>query len=240
TTNLSWRYVFAGETVVVITILLVRRRLQSSPKVEHPPRLDVVGVALSAFGLGLIVFGILESSAWGLIESHGAPTINGHAIAPFGFSLVPFVIAAGFGFLAAFASWEERQERRGRDTLLDRGLLRIRTLRAGLTTLMMQQLVLLGTFFALPVYLQVVLGLDAFDTGKRLFPMSVTMLVAALAGPRLAARWAPKRVAQAGLVALVAAALLLMATVDVELHGATFAIALAIFGVGAGLMISQL
>ena len=68
---------------------------------------------------------------------------------------------------------------------------------------MMQQLILLGTFFVLPVYLQVVLGLDAFETGKRLFPMSVTMFLAAMAGPRLAAGFAPKRVAQVGLLALV-------------------------------------
>ena len=70
---------------------------------------------------------------------------------------------------------------------------------------MMQQLILLGTFFVLPVYLQVVLGLDAFETGKRLFPMSVTMFIAAMAGPRLAAGIAPKRVAQAGLLALAGA-----------------------------------
>ena len=48
---------------------------------------------------------------------------------------------------------------------------------------MMQQLILLGTFFVLPVYLQMVLGLDAFETGKRLFPMSVTMFVAAMLAP---------------------------------------------------------
>src|SRR4030095_7177191 len=98
--------------------------------------------------------------------------------------------------------WEERRERQGRDTLLDRSLLRIGQLRAGLTTLMMQQLILLGTFFVLPVYLQVVLGLDAFETGKRLFPLSVAVFVAAMLGPRLAAGFAPKRVAQAGLAAL--------------------------------------
>ena len=119
--------------------------------------------------------------------------------------------------------WEERREREGRDTLLDRSLLKIEQLRAGLTTLMMQQLILLGTFFVLPVYLQVVLGLDAFETGKRLFPMSVTMFVAAMAGPRLAAGLAPKRVAQAGLVALVIASVVLLGTIDVELNETGFA-----------------
>src|SRR5215204_5711259 len=234
TTELSWRYVFAGETVIVAVILLVRHRMQRSPRVERPPRLDLVGVALSALGLGLAVFGILKSSTWGLIEPRGALTIDGHEITPFGFSAVPFFVLAGGGCLAAFALWEERREREGRDTLLDRSLLRIEQLKAGLTTLMMQQLILLGTFFVLPVYLQVVLGLDAFETGKRLFPMSVTMLAAALAGPKLAAGLAPKRVAQAGLVALVVASVVLLGTIDTELNESGFAIALAIFGVGAG------
>ena len=60
-------------------------------------------------------------------------------------------------------------------------------------------------------------------------------------GPRLAAGFAPKRVAQAGLVALVLASLLLLG--DDRRGAATrpeFAIALAVFGVGAGLLLSQL
>jgi Na+/melibiose symporter-like transporter len=175
-----------------------------------------------------------------LIQARAAPTINGHEITPFGFSVVPFLILAGVALLAAFVLWEERRERAGRDTLLDRSLLRIRPLRAGLTTLMMQQLVLLGTFFVLPVYLQVVLGLNAFDTGKRLFPMSVTMFIAALLGPRFAARMSPKRVAQIGLAALAVGSILLLSTIDVQLHGAGFAIALALFGAGAGFLLSQL
>lgn len=240
TTEFTWRYVFAGETVVVAAILLVRRRLIQPVRVEHPPRLDYVGVLLSAVGLGLVVFGILKSSEWGLIEPRGAMTIGGEEITPFGFSVVPFLILAGGAFLGGFFIWEERRERLGLDALLDRSLLRIERLRAGLTTLMMQQLILLGTFFVMPVYLQVVLGLDAFETGKRLFPMSLTMFAAALAGPRLAAGLAPKRVAQIGLLTLAAAATLLLATIDVELEETEFAVALSLFGIGAGLLLSQL
>ena len=168
-------------------------------------------------------------------------TIGGEEITPFGFSVVPFLILAGLALIGAFAMWEERRERLGLDVLVDRSLLRIERLRAGLTTLMMQQLILLGTFFVLPVYLQVVLGLDAFETGKRLFPMSVTMFVGRSAGPRLAAGLAPKRVAQIGLARLLAAAaILLLATIDVELEEAEFAVALSLFGIGAGLLLSQL
>ena len=86
----------------------------------------------------------------------------------------------------------------------------------------MQQLILLGTFFVLPVYLQIVLGLDAFETGLKLLPMSVTMLVAALLGPRLAARRSPRRVAQVGLVALASRPSALLGTIDVELDATAF------------------
>lgn len=240
TTELSWRYVFAAETAVVIVILLLRGQLRGVPAPARRPRLDVVGVVLSASGLGVAVFGILKSSTWGWVEPRAAPTIGGTEITPFGFSIVPFLIVGGLALLAGFAIWEEHREQRSEDVLLDRSLLRIPPLRAGLSTLLMQQLILLGTFFVLPVYLQVVLGLNAFDTGKRLFPMSVAMFAAALAGPRLAAGIAPRRVAQAGLVALVIAAFLLLQTIDVHLNSTGFALSLALFGVGAGLLLSQL
>ena len=240
TTYASWRLVFVGEVVIVIAILVVRNRMQPAPRPDHPPRLDFGGAALSATGLGLIVLGILQSSKWGWLQPLDAPSIGGHEITPLGFSLVPFLIVGGVFLLWFFALWEERRDRLGLDTLLDRALLRIETLRAGMATLMSQQLVLMGTFFVLPVYLQIVLGFDAFETGKRLLPMSVTMLIAALAGPKLAARLAPRLVVQAGLAALVVASLVLVGTIDVELNATGFKIALALFGVGAGLMISQL
>jgi Na+/melibiose symporter-like transporter len=232
--------VFVGEVVAVIGILLLRGRLKPSPKADPAPGLDVVGAALSAIGLALVVFGILGSSSWGWIWPKGAPTIGGTEITPFGFSIVPFLILGGLVVLGAFAEWEERRAARGADTLVDLRMLSIPTLRAGLTSLGMQQLILLGTFFVLPVYLQVVLGLDAFETGLKLLPMSATMLVAALAGPKLAARRSPRRVVRVGLVALSIAAFVLVGTVDVELDSVAFGLGLAVFGVGIGLLASQL
>ena len=132
------------------------------------------------------MFGILKSSTWGWIYPIDAPSIAGHEITPLGFSVVPFLIVGGFVVLGCFLAWEERRERRGESTLLDRALLKIDALRGGLSSLCGQQLILMGTFFVLPVYLQVVLGFDAFEMGNQLFPMSIAMLAAALLGPRLA------------------------------------------------------
>jgi MFS family permease len=85
-----------------------------------------------------------------------------------------------------------------------------------------------------------VLGLDAFETGKRLFPLSVAMLIAALLGPKLASRFAPKFVCRRGMLAVAVSGLVLVGTIDVELNGAWFATGLVFFGIGAGLLVSQL
>ena len=153
---------------------------------------------------------------------------------------MPFLIIGGLVVLGCFFAWEERRERLGRSTLLNRALLKIETLRAGLASLAAQQLIVMGTFFVLPVYLQVVLGFDAFETGKRLFPMSISMLAAALTGPKVAVRFGPRTVVQVGLGAMAIAALVLVGTIDVTLNGTAFALSLVFFGIGAGLLMSQL
>src|SRR5947209_2042498 len=124
TTTWSWRYVFIGEVLVVIAVLIVHRRMKRAPKPEHPPRLDYGGAALSAVALGLIVFGILKSSTWGWIKPIAAPTIGGHEITPLGFSLVPFLLIGGFVVLGSFLVFDERRDgdrcaRAGRDDRRD-------------------------------------------------------------------------------------------------------------------------
>jgi hypothetical protein len=153
---------------------------------------------------------------------------------------VPFLILAGLGVLGGFVSWEQRQHRLGRDRLVDPTLLRIKQLRAGLTTLLGQQLVLMGIFFVIPVYLQTVVGFDAFETGKRLLPLSAAMLIFALAGPKIAGRRSPRAVAQMGLVAIGVGATVMLATLDVSLNDTGFKTALILIGAGGGLLASQL
>jgi MFS family permease len=240
TTVSTWRLVFAGETVIVLGILLAHRRMRVTARPEAAARLDVVGAALAAPGLALIVFAVLRSSAWGWVQPRQAPVIGGIEIAPFGFSVVPFLVLAGLALLWAFASWEGRRLARGEDVLVDVRMFSLPTLRAGLSTLFMMQLIILGTFFALPVYLQVVLGLDAFETGMRLVPMSLTMLLAAVSGPRVAARLSPRTAVRIGLGALTIGALIVLSAIDVALARLELGIGLAVFGVGAGLLASQL
>ena len=76
TTYLSWRWVFAGEVLIVLGILALTRRHGRRHGRGAASRLDLVGTALSALGLGLIVFGVLRSGAWGFVRPKpGAPAV---------------------------------------------------------------------------------------------------------------------------------------------------------------------
>jgi MFS family permease len=234
TTELSWRVVFAGEVVVAVGILIGLRQIKESPRSGADTRLDWVGSVLSALGLGLVVLGVLQASNWGWLQPRSSP------VEPFGFSLTPFVIAAGGALLAAFASWERRRERRGEDPLVHLPLLGIAPLRSGVAMLLSQNLILMGIFFTVPLFLQIVQGLDALETGVRMLPASAGLFVSALAGSALAKRYPARTLVRVGLGVVFVATLLLLDTVEPELDNGSFLVAMGVLGVGMGLIVSQL
>ena len=234
TTYLTWRLVFAGEVLVVVAVLLCRRVIATPASTGPRPRLDKVGAVLSAAGLGLGVLGVLQSSTWGWVKPRNPP------FTVLGFAPTLFVVGAGLAVLAAFRFWERRRESRGAAPLVHLSLLDRPVLRAGLATLLGQNLILLGLFFAIPLYLQVVQGFNAFETGLRLLPVSATMLVTSLCGSPLGRRMGPRRVVRLALAILAAAVVWLLATIDPVIDDAQFAGAMAVLGVGVGLLASQL
>jgi EmrB/QacA subfamily drug resistance transporter len=234
TTDFTWRLVFVGEVIVAIGILLGTRMIREPERGKGAPGLDWVGSVLSASGLALIVFGVLQASNWGWLAPRSSP------IEPFGFSLTPFVIAAGALVLGGFVSWERRREERGLAPLVHLGMLRIRPLRGGVSMLLAQNLILMGIFFTVPLFLQIVQGLDALETGVRMLPASVGLFVTALAGSALSKRFAARTLVRAGLLVVLLATLMLLATVEPELNNASFLAAMGVLGVGMGLIVSQL
>ncbi len=235
TTELTWRLVFAGEVVIATAIVVATPRLlRDAPREGPAPRLDWVGSILSALGLGLVVYGVLQASSWGWLSPRDSP------IEPFGLSLTPFVVAAGGVLLAAFRAGERRQEERARSPLMHFALLGRPVLRSGLVTFLGQNIVLMGVFFAVPLYLQIVQGYDAFETGVRMLPTSLALLATALMGARLATRFSPRAIVRAGFLFLLAAVGFLLGTIEPQIDTADFNVAMGVLGVGMGLVVSQL
>jgi MFS family permease len=233
TTYFSWRWVFAGEVVLVLVILLLTRRIADAP-VEQRPQLDVVGALLSALGLGLLVFGVLRSSEWGWIQ----PKANGPSWA--GLSPTVWLVLGGLFVIWVFFRWQARRESRGEEPLVRPAMLRNRQLTGGLTMFFFQYLVQAGFFFVVPLFLSVALGLSALETGARLLPLSVTLLAAAIGIPRLLPNLSPRLVVRIGLLSLLAGTVVLLGALDADAGPEVVFVPMLLVGLGIGALASEL
>jgi len=233
TTYFSWRWVFAGEVVIVLVILLLARRIADAP-VERHPRLDVVGAVLSALGLGLLVFGVLRSGEWGWIQ----PKADGPSWA--GLSPTVWLSLAGLFVIWIFFRWETRVDARGEEPLVRPAMLRNRQLTGGLIMFFFQYLVQAGFFFVVPLFLSICLGLSALATGVRLLPLSITLLAAAIGIPRLLPNVSPRLVVRSGLLALLAGTVVLLGALDKDAGAEIVFVPMLLIGLGIGALASQL
>jgi EmrB/QacA subfamily drug resistance transporter len=233
TTYFSWRYVFAGEVLIVLVILLATRRIADAPS-EKRPKLDYVGSVLSAAGLALVVFGILKSGTWGWIQ----PKAGGPSWA--GLSPTVWLVLAGLLVVWAFFRWEDRREAKGQEPLIRKALFRNRQLTGGLTMFFFQFMVQAGFFFVIPLFLSVCLGLSALQTGARLLPLSITLLAAAIGIPKLWPKVSPRLVVRSGLLALLAGTLVLLGALDKDAGPEIVTVPLLLIGLGIGALASQL
>lgn len=231
TTNMSWRVVFAIEAVLVIVILALHRNIiDTNPKGISKNKLDLFGGLLTVLGLGLAVYALLQAGTWGFIEPRSSP------IEPFGLSLTPFVFLFGLFVLWLFVQWERFLTSRGREPLLDLTLFRDRGLTSAVSYAMIQNILLGGTVFGIPLFLQVTLGLSAFETGVQMIPLSVAVFLASIVGAQMAVKVSPRSWVRIALVILLAANLVLLGTIDQELSSFGFGLALALVGAGVGMM----
>jgi Na+/melibiose symporter-like transporter len=232
TTFASWRYVFIGEVVIVVLIFPFLRRIEDAP--PEPAKIDLFGSLQSIVGLGLIVFGVLRSSEWGwVIAKPGGPEI-------LGVSPVVWLVVGGLLVVYGFFRWEAHLEEDGGEPLLRPGLLQNRQLFGGLTMFLSQYLVQAGVFFAVPLFLSVVLELNALQTGLRLVPLSIALLAAAAGIPKLWPTANPRRVVRVGWVLVIAGILVLTAGMDPGANASVVAIPMLLVGAGLGALASQL
>lgn len=239
TTYLSWRYVFAAETIIMIGVLLVSHKIGDT-KIARKPKLDIPSVFLSAAGMGLLVFGILQSKTWGLIVPTSSPTVDGQLIAPFGISIVAYLILAGIIILMAFMARQRKLEAENRNALLKASLLKKSVLRSGLAVFMSQYFVIASLFFIVPVYLQMILGYDALTTGIKLLPLSIGLILFSAIGSRMSEKRAARQIARVGQIALAFGSLLILASIDPQLENTLFWLGMFTIGAGFGLLASQL
>lgn len=233
TTYFSWRWVFVGEVVIVSGILLLARRISDAPP-EARVRFDLVGAVLAAVGLGLAVLGVLRSSEWGWVAPKpGAPAV-------LGLSLTVWFVLCGLVVMWIFFEREASLAEKGGEPLVNPSLFSNRQMTGGLLMFFLLYLVQAGLFFTIPLYLSVSLGLTALETGARILPLSITLIIAAVGIPRFFPDASPRRVVRLGLLAMFLGIVILLAAIDVNADAKIVTVPLLLAGLGIGALASQL
>ncbi len=180
TTFLSWRYGFACELIIVIFIIVMQKKIPDFTPTESKNDLDIAGSIISFIGLVLFVLGIL------MLSEDTTTSIT--------------VIILGLIVLAVFALFEIKRKRKGKVPLLDMDLFKDKNLRAGAAIILLTDLVMGGGLFAVSLFLQSVLNLNAFNTGLATLPLTIGLLIFSVAAPSLTGKLNHKTVMAIGSV----------------------------------------
>ena len=213
TTFLSWRYGFACELIIVFIILLMQSKIPNFVPTESKSDLDITGALISFVGLVLLVLGILSLSKD--ITTSVATIILG-------------LIA-----LVCFALFEIRRKRNGKVPLLDMALFKDRNLRVGSIILLLSYLAMGGALFAVSLFLQSVLELNAFNTGLTTLPLTMGLLIFAVLAPSLTGKMKHKTIMAIGCIMSIAGCMLL--SYQFRLDTSTLDLIPGLFVMGAGL-----
>lgn len=239
-TDFSWHWAFLINVPIGVAILAGTLLWVPETRDPHAERgVDVAGIALSVLGLAAIVFGLIEGQSYGWWRTERAPEIAGWTW-PFTFSPVVVALVVGVLALTAFVLVERTRARAGRPVLLDLSLLRIRSLRYGSIAALIVALGEFGMLFALPLYVQGVLGFTALQTGVLVLALAIGTFLISGGTAQLSRRIGGRGVVRVGLLLEVVAVTGLALSITATANAWVLAAWLFLYGVGVGLATAQL
>jgi EmrB/QacA subfamily drug resistance transporter len=169
--SVSWRLVFLiNLPIIAITYLIAVRHVPESRDLNASSAVDVRGGAVLAFGLGAVVFALIEGPAGGWSAGEAALAV------------------AGAGALVLFVWLELHTEH----PMVPLGIFRSRQFSGANAVTFVVYAALSGVMFLLVVHLQSDLGYDALTAGASLLPVTVIMLVFSPRAGALAQRIGPR------------------------------------------------
>jgi EmrB/QacA subfamily drug resistance transporter len=240
TTSLSWRWAFGiniplGLLVFIGTLIFVAESKDRSAA----KGIDISGAILSVLGIGLIVFALIEGRVYGWFLTLGQPSLLG-VNWPLPVSPVFVALALGMFILMVFALVEVRRNRQGRTVLMDLSLFRIPSFRNGNIAAGIVSLGEFGLLFALPFWLQNVLGYSAFNTGTILLALALGSFLASGLGVQLNRARGPVFVVRTGIVLEIIGIIGIGLVISPD--AAIWAVVgfLFIYGLGVGMATAQL
>src|SRR4051812_21323911 len=217
--HLSWRWVFYVNLPIGLVALALISATLHLPVERTRARIDYLGGALLAGGLTCILLVTTwggREFAWGSVE---IAALAGGALA----------------LLAAFLA----QERRAAEPILPLRLFREGVFNVVSAALLLTTCAFFAAIVFVPLFLQLVTGASATDSGLLLLPLLLGATTSTFVAGRIVTRTGRYKLFPVAGLALMTVGLLLLSRLDAASSRLTVAIFLVVFGVGFG-MVSQI
>jgi EmrB/QacA subfamily drug resistance transporter len=179
-TDLSWRWVFFVNLPIGLAAFAFGLIFLDEHRQPLPGRFDLPGFLLSGIGFAAVMYGVSEG-----------PDKGWHSAQILGNLILGAILLA----------WLVRVEMRTPRPLLKLRLFGNRLFRSTSVVLMFAMAAFLGVLFAVPLFFQIALGLNALQSGLNTFPEAIGVMIGAQLASRLFyPRIGPRRLVAAGLV----------------------------------------
>ena len=235
TTDFSWRWAFGINIPLGIAVFIGIAFAVAESKEARAKGIDVVGAVLSVLLFGGLVFGLIEGRTYGWWTSAKPFTLGGFTW-PWTISPVPVAFVISALALVGFLS----RGRRGRSSLLEFSLFRIRSFSNGNIAALVIALGEFGLILSLPLWLQFVLGFDALQTGLVLLALAVGSFVASGIAGATSGRVDPIVMVRFGIAAEIVGVVAVAVVIAPDAVWGWLLPALFVYGIGVGLATAQL
>ncbi len=241
TTHFGWRWIFLINIPIALALIVLSLKyVRESKDPDAKKTGDVLGSVSLGVGLAALVFALIEGRTYGW----WAPT---EPFSPGGLdwpsstvSPIPVAIALSLVSIIVFLLNSRYRLRAGKPRLVDLELFKLRSFGFGNITALLVSLGEFGVLFAIPLYLQSVLGLSATQSGLLIASLAVGAFVAGGAAAPVSKRLGARGVVQLGMaletIGIGAFALL----VGPDSNPWIFVPALFVYGIGVGFATAQL
>ncbi len=220
TDHISWRWVFYINLPIGLIALFVLAFLM--PTLRTPNKriiIDYVGsllVVLATLPLLLAFSWAGDVFAW----------LSWQSLGLFGSSLILLVL---------LVIYSARQERLGREPIVEPSMFKnVRVFSVSLLASMLISIVLLGSVYFLPVFLQSVTGVSATGSGLALMPLALASIAGAVIGGQLITKTGRYWWIALASAAIMIAGLLLLLRLDIHSTSLDIVVALLVLGPGVG------
>ncbi|MBN8912738.1 MAG: MFS transporter, partial [Rhizobiales bacterium] len=218
--HFSWRWIFLMNLPLGLLALFVINRTIRSHPVKGEVSIDYAGAALLTLALTSVV----------LVASLGSTLLAEAPVSLFAISLAGVLALAGFLYV----------ETQVPDPLVPLSLFRIRAFVIGTSVGFIVGMALFGSITLLPVYFQVVKGLDPTSAGLHMTPMMLGVFVSSITSGQIISRIGRYKMFPVLGTALMTGALLLLSTIEAETPASRAVVYLLVLGLGLGMVMQIL